>query len=116
MAEWLQNYWWTLLLLLLLLLLGIPRLISWPGVKQHWDKFLLSLVSIGPWFRKIKVARFCRTLATLLSNGVVLLTALAIVRRRLVIWLLGKSVGISPRGVYRGRYLFRTYAGRWRVP
>ena len=92
MAEWLQNYWWTLLLLLLLLLLGIPRLISWPGVKQHWDKFLLSLVGIGPLVRKIEVARFCRTLATLLSNGVVLLTALAIVRETLGNLALAKSV------------------------
>ena len=37
----------------------------------------------GPLVRKIEVARFCRTLATLLSNGVVLLTALAIVKETL---------------------------------
>ena len=82
-ADWLQAYWWTLLLAALLLLLTIPKLLTRPGVKLRWDAFVLSLAGVGPLVRKIEVARFCRTLATLLSNGVVLLTALAIVKETL---------------------------------
>jgi len=91
-ADWLQSYWWTLLLLILLLLLGIPKLMTRPRVKLAWDEFLLSLYGIGPLVRKIEVARFCRTLSTLLSNGVVLLTALAIVKETLGNMALAKSV------------------------
>lgn len=91
-ADWLQDYWWVLLLLLLALLLGIPKLMARPGIRQRWDEFVLSLAGVGPLIRKIEVARFSRTLATLLSNGVVLLTALNIVRETLGNMTLAKSV------------------------
>lgn len=91
-ADWLQAYWWALLLLVLLVLLAIPKLMTRPGVKQRWDEFVLSVAGIGPLVRKIEVARFCRTLATLLSNGVVLLTALAIVKETLGNLALANSV------------------------
>jgi general secretion pathway protein F len=83
LADWMQNYWWLLLLLLLAMLLSLPKLMDQPAVKLAWDRFLLSMGGIGPLVRKIEVARFCRTLSTLLSNGVVLLNALAIVRETL---------------------------------
>lgn len=91
-ADWLQNFWWVMLLVLLLLLISIPRLLNRPGIKQSWDRFMLSAAGIGPLLRKIEVARFCRTLATLLNNGVVLLTALAIVRETLGNLVLAQSV------------------------
>lgn len=92
LADWLQNYWWVLLLLVLLVLLSIPRLLIRPGIKQRWDRFILSMAGVGPLLRKIEVARFCRTLATLLSNGVVLLTALTIVKETLANLVLVQSV------------------------
>jgi len=101
-ADWLQSYWWVLLLLLLLLLLSIPKLMARPGVKQRWDEFVLSLAGIGPLVRKIEVARFCRTLATLLSNGVVLLTALAIVKETLGNLALAGSVERISRSLKGG--------------
>lgn len=91
-ADWLQSYWWALLLFVLLLLLGIPKLMTRPRVRERWDEFVLSLAGVGPLVRKIEVARFCRTLATLLSNGVVLLTALAIVKETLGNQVLARSV------------------------
>ena len=92
MAEWMQNYWWTLLVLLLIILLGAPRLMSRPGARQWWDGLLLSMTGIGNLVRKIEVARFSRTLATLLSNGVVLLSALSIVKETLTNSILSNSI------------------------
>ncbi len=92
MAEWMQNYWWTLLVLLLIILLGAPRLMSRPGPRQWWDGLLLSMTGIGDLVRKIEVARFSRTLATLLSNGVVLLSALSIVKETLTNSILSNSI------------------------
>ncbi|MCB1760876.1 MAG: type II secretion system F family protein [Gammaproteobacteria bacterium] len=92
LADWVQNYWWTLLLALLMLLLILPRLMQQPALKLAWDRFLLSTVGVGALLRKIEVARFCRTLSTLLSNGVVLLNALAIVRETLGNQVLAHSV------------------------
>jgi type IV pilus assembly protein PilC len=51
------------------------------GGREATDRFLLYLPVIGPVLRKIVVARFTRTLGTLLSSGVPILDALDICAR-----------------------------------
>jgi type IV pilus assembly protein PilC len=46
--------------------------------REMFDRFMLRLPVIGPTLRKIVVARFTRTLGTLLSSGVPILDALDI--------------------------------------
>jgi general secretion pathway protein F len=48
--------------------------------KPVWDRVLLKLPVVGGLVRMLAVARFTRTLATLLKSGVPLLTAMDIVR------------------------------------
>jgi len=45
-----------------------------------WDKFKLVMPALGPLVRKIAIARFSRTLGTLISSGVPILQALNIVK------------------------------------
>jgi type IV pilus assembly protein PilC len=49
--------------------------------KRFWHRLMLTLPIIGPVMRKIAVARFTRTLGTLLSSGVPILDAMTIVGR-----------------------------------
>lgn len=49
------------------------------GGKHFWHKLLITVPILGPVMRKIAVARFTRTLGTLLSSGVPILDALNIV-------------------------------------
>ncbi|MBO6938016.1 MAG: type II secretion system F family protein [Deltaproteobacteria bacterium] len=49
------------------------------GGKRFWHKAFLTLPIIGPVVRKIAVARFTRTLGTLLGSGVPILDAMDIV-------------------------------------
>jgi type IV pilus assembly protein PilC len=51
------------------------------GGREAFDRILLHLPVIGPVLRKIVVARFTRTLGTLLSSGVPILDALDICAR-----------------------------------
>jgi general secretion pathway protein F len=51
-----------------------------PRVRLPVDRLLLRLPIAGPLIRKTLAARFCRTLGTLLRNGVPLITALGIVK------------------------------------
>ena len=78
---------------LLVLLLAVPRLLQRPAVRRIWDRYLLRLPLVGSLIRRIEVARFCRTLSTLLSNGVTLLDALTIVRETLGNSVLAAAVG-----------------------
>ncbi|MEZ4256030.1 MAG: type II secretion system F family protein [Polyangiales bacterium] len=52
-----------------------------PTGRKVWDRIFLSAPILGPVMRKIAVARFTRTLGTLLTSGVPILDALEIVGR-----------------------------------
>lgn len=58
---------------------GFRWAIKKPSGRLLWDRFLLRLVVIGPLVRKVAIARFARTLATLVKSGVQILWALEIV-------------------------------------
>jgi type IV pilus assembly protein PilC len=45
-----------------------------------WDKFKLKVPAMGPVISKVAIARFTRTLGTLVSSGVPILQALTIVK------------------------------------
>ena len=63
--------------------IAIPVLFIWAlkqrGFRTQFDKFILKLPIFGPVLRKSAVARFTRTLGTMLSSGVPILDALEIV-------------------------------------
>ncbi|MFH2006437.1 MAG: type II secretion system F family protein [bacterium] len=55
--------------------------LRWPKGRYMWDAFMLGLPVMGSLLRKSVVARFCRTLGTLLSSGVPILDAMEIVAK-----------------------------------
>ena len=58
-----------------------------PAGRLRWDGRLLRLPLVGTLIRKLQTARFARTLATLLENGVHLLSAIEIAKE-----IVGNSV------------------------
>ena len=73
------------ILLVLMVIIGMIVFVSWsygrPNMKRVYHRIFLRLPVMGPVLRKIAVARFTRTLGTLLSSGVPILDALDIVAR-----------------------------------
>jgi general secretion pathway protein F len=80
LASALRDYWWALPLVGMGVVSFVRYQLSDPDRRKIWDARFLKLPLIGDLIRKIEVANFSRTLGTLLSNGVTLLTALGIVR------------------------------------
>jgi general secretion pathway protein F len=75
-----SNYWW---LLGALIIGGVYWFRRWRATekgRKKWDLFVLDLPLFGPLLTMVAVARFARTLATLLSSGVPVLTAMDITR------------------------------------
>jgi type IV pilus assembly protein PilC len=66
---------------LVALVFGLRSYYATPGGRMTIDRFLLRLPIFGLLIRKIAVARFCRTLSTLLASGVSILEALDITAR-----------------------------------
>jgi type IV pilus assembly protein PilC len=60
---------------------GVKSFYGTPRGRTMIDGFLLKLPVMGQLLRKIAVARFCRTLSTLLASGVSILEALDITAR-----------------------------------
>ncbi len=79
-SSFIRSYWWLFLLLLVAAFTGIKAYIKTPEGRIHFDRFKLKMPLFGSIYRKIAIARFSRTLGTLLQNGVPLLNSLDIVK------------------------------------
>jgi general secretion pathway protein F len=78
-----KQWWWAMLAVVLLGTAWMRRRLRNAAVRTRWDGRLLRWPLIGDVVIKVETARFARTLATLLGNGVTLLSGLAIVRETL---------------------------------
>jgi general secretion pathway protein F len=80
-GNFLFSYWWVVLLCFLGGIIVLRYIKKRPGVRYRWDKLKLRVPVFGPLNQKIALARFGRTLGSLLQSGVSLITALQIVSR-----------------------------------
>ena len=74
-----------------------------PRGKEFWHKFMLSVPILGPVMRKIAVARFTRTLGTLLSAGVPILDAMDIVAKASGNVIVEKAIDQTSEKIREGR-------------
>jgi general secretion pathway protein F len=81
MAHVAGGYWWVLIPLLIVTVVVVRGWIRTPRGRTAVDRLGLRMWVIGPLLRYVAVARFSRTLATMLASGVPLLTALEIVKK-----------------------------------
>jgi general secretion pathway protein F len=88
----LRKYWWLAILIVFGLTWLIRRRLQKTEVRFRWDGRLLRLPLLGDLLAKVEVARFARTLATLLANGVTLLAGLAIVRETMTNSVLARAL------------------------
>jgi len=80
-SNFLARYWWAFALAIAGLAYGFRRYYATHSGRRVIDGTLLKLPILGPILRKVAVARFCRTLATLTSSGVPILESLDITAR-----------------------------------
>jgi general secretion pathway protein F len=79
-GNFLRQYWWGILLGTYLFWKLFQRELEKPDSRYLWDGRFLRLPLVGELITKIEIARFARTLGTLIGNGIPLLGALAIVK------------------------------------
>lgn len=78
--------------------------------REIIDCLALKLPIIGMLFRKIAIARFSRTLSTLLHGGIPIITALEVVQKNLDNFSLIKALEEAQRGIKGGMGLASTLA------
>lgn len=72
--------WWVIILVIAGFIFLYRMLARGPAVKARIDRLKLHLPLFGPLIQKVVIARFSRTMGTLLTSGVPILTALEIMR------------------------------------
>jgi general secretion pathway protein F len=79
-SNFLKSFWWLILLAIAAGIVIIRQLKNTPRGRYVWDEVKLRIPVLGPINNKMAVARFGRTLGSLLKAGVPLISALQIVR------------------------------------
>ena len=87
-----------------------------PDVRYRMDRRMVTAPVVGDLFAKVEMARFSRTLGTLLGNGVTLVAALNIVRETMGNAWLSESIAAVARELKEGRGLGRPMMETGRFP
>lgn len=74
------RWWWLMLLLVAAAAVAVRAYARTPLGRERLDRLTLRLPYVGGLVQKLALARFARTLSTLLASGIGLLPALDIVR------------------------------------
>ncbi|MGQ0815987.1 MAG: type II secretion system F family protein [Gemmatimonadota bacterium] len=81
LSKLLQAYWWAMGLSIVAFIVLLKQYYKTPGGQLVLDKVILNLPVLGNLQRKAAIARFTRTLGTLVSSGVSILDGLEITAR-----------------------------------
>jgi general secretion pathway protein F len=102
LSKFLSGYWWLLLAAIILIAYYLRRFRTSAEGRLKWDRWLLRIPLWGPVVRKIEVARFSRTLGTLLHSGVPLLQGMTIVREILTNQGIATTIEPIRNGIKKG--------------
>lgn len=102
-AEFLQSYWWVLFILGTGIFYTLRYEMSVGPRKARWDKAILSIPMLGEIIRNMSTTNFTRTLGTLLTNGVPILTALGIVKGTISNLVLVQAISEAEENLKQGK-------------
>ena len=79
-SQLVKGYWWAGAGAVVLIYLGLKAYKKDEERRWRWDRYKLRWAVVGDLIKKVEVARFARTLGTLLQSGVSILPAFNLVK------------------------------------
>lgn len=104
-SDFMIGYWWAIAAAAVAAWTAFQRWLATPAGRERFDRFLLGAPILGDLVRKLQVARFARTLGTMLKSGVPLIQALEIVRAVVANVVIGRALAVVQREVSEGKGL-----------
>lgn len=104
------HLWWLLAIVLISVLIIIQRFLSSEFGQRKFDEWKMKMPIIGPVVRLNYYGQFARTLATLLENGVPVLTALKITEQVLSNSVIKEAISKTRDAVTDGKTLAQPLA------
>jgi general secretion pathway protein F len=111
-----ERYGWLAALAAAAMALCLRALLTQPAARRRFDSVLLSLPLLGDLIAKAEGACFSRTLATLLRNGLPVLSALPIVKETLANQAMRDGVDDVAASLKEGRGLAEPMRAAGRFP
>jgi type IV pilus assembly protein PilC len=108
----LRHYWFIAIPAVVLLIWGLRRLKRTPRGTEVWDRTKLALpMGIGAIVQKLAVARFSRTLGTLVTSGVPILQAIDITGQAAGNTVIEKAMVDVQQSIKEGQSITRPLEG-----
>ncbi len=105
-----SHWWWAMLLAVLALAFGLRRFQSSEEGKNKIDRWMMRAPVVGKAVKLNLFGQFARTLATLLENGVPVLTALSITEQIVPNRVMKKAIADTRSAVTDGKTLAQPLA------
>lgn len=109
-AALVQSFWWVLVLLVVVAVLLLRQQLKTPEFKLKWDQKRLDLPLFGELTTRVEVAKFTRTLGTLVDSGVPLLAGLTVAKKVINNSVLTTAIGNVAEKVKHGTPLSEALA------
>jgi type II secretion system protein F len=116
MSGIIKDFWWLIAIAGVSVWMGFARAYKNKDGKKSIDAFKLKAPIFGDLMKKIEIARFSRTLGTLLGNGVPVLEALGIVSETVENAVIRDEVSRAREKVQEGSDLAAGFAGTKVLP
>lgn len=100
-----RDFWWLLIGVIVILYILFRRYLKSEGGRKNFDRLVIKSPVLGKLTLKIAIARFARTLATLLKGGVPMLTSMEIVSAVVNNSLITESIKRSKESLSEGESL-----------
>ena len=109
-SKFLQHYIVYMVVVAVGVVAAFRAYINWPKGRQQWDAFVIRTPIFGPLIRKVAVARFTRTLGTMISSGVPILDALEVVAKTAGNSVVEKAIRYTREKISEGKTIVQPLA------
>lgn len=107
-SQGVRGYWWAGIGGIVLIYFGLKIYLQKEERRFKWDRFKLRWVAVGDLIKKVEVARFSRTLGTLLQSGVAILPALNLAKEISQNLVISKSIAHVHDRLREGKAISRS--------
>jgi general secretion pathway protein F len=115
-SNFLKSFWWLILLAVIIAIIMGRQFKKTPKGRYLWDGLKIRIPIFGPVIKKMAVARFGRTLGSLLQSGVPIISALQIVRNIVNNALIAEAIDNTMDKIQEGKSLATPLAQSQWIP
>jgi type IV pilus assembly protein PilC len=110
LSKWLQHWGIYMVVVGVAAVAGFRAYLNWPKGREQFDAFIIRTPIFGPLIRKVAVARFTRTLGTMISSGVPILDAMEVVAKTAGNSVVEKAIRYTKEKISEGKTIVQPLA------